>query len=257
MAKVFEYNSDIAPGTPLNVGVGGIDATGGAQFASLNLRATDEDPTFGNCLTFTPTAAGQLGYVDWNLPSAPITEYGVRAYVKKVTGTAGNAEQFCGFRSSVGGYSTRFAISGSAAPNQARLYRLDSTLNYATPNNTMMPGDWYRYEAYVKTDTDDWRFLLYLGDSLTPINDSGWQNSDVAGQIGIFRFGPVNNTPATPDVIRMAHILITDDADVMIGPYEAPSGGMFVKTAGGLVDAGTMFVKTGATVVPVTGVTTK
>jgi hypothetical protein len=264
MTEVVRFNGiGLADGYSLSAGDAGTGDTpidgryGNAQGALFHEIVTD-DPDMDVCWEMA-SVGGETSYLQW-LFSAPITEGGVRVYLKKLSEVASANQQWGAVYSSTSSqYSTKQSNSGSVTPGQIRTYEDGTSTWNGTPSDSIDGDVWYRVEVYWRCATDQYRQIVYVGDSTSALHDTDWVTAGagrIQSQVDQYRLGSVINTPPTCDTLRFAHLLVTDDSDTLIGPYVAATSATYVKTSTGL-KPGTMYVKTAGGLISATDVVMK
>lgn len=114
--------------------------------------------------------------------------------------------------------STKLRLTGAASSSD---HVFTSTENIPT-------SQLVRYEVYLKvgttTSNGEGRIAAYLGDSTTPITDSGLVTGMNLGtaDVTVLRFGMASTTAEQPTLFMDA-IMIEDAATGLLGPYVEPS----------------------------------
>ena len=233
----------LSAGTNINVGVGGtgdnvVDQVSGDS--STFLKVTN-DSTFADSMDMAPAVNTTLR---WNHSS--VGNAGVRFYFKKTNDYSNNQLPMLAVRdTNVQVSPIRVSLAGNGAIGEIRILDSSGGAPYKSPINTILLNKWYRVEVYVKISAAQFRMYVYEDNSTTALVDSGWTTfapgtATVFNQLWLGNF----STPTNPQM-RVAHLLTTDNADAMIGPWAAapqPSAGKWYVKGSGLATAA--YVKT-------------
>lgn len=259
-------NDTVLGSSSAGVGDTEVTDTGGSESGTVPVRAITDDETFSNAFEIGPVGGSNTSYVRWNFTNT--RSIGMRMYVKKLTANAQTNYQFQSIVSNGTGPVERLSFSGLGDPNRLRMYRGGNSTYDTTPSQSNVANTWYRIELYLQPNpngdgnyTDgSFRYLVYEGNSTTALTDISENNVDIGDVASEFRIGSIAPAPASADTLRFAHIMLTDDAETLIGPWgdSTPAAtNSFVKTSSGLSAVSARYVKTSSGLKSVLDVTRK